>query len=97
MGHRDENPEESSIILSQHEADTSRNFYDTQKLRVDYKKLTGDRVGKTSESICARGQAHGVLKNKHFSSNGSFDIVCNADMRLGKSGNTASFLRMVKA
>jgi magnesium chelatase family protein len=41
--------------------------------RVDYEKLSGNRIGKLSESI-----------QKHSSKNGSSDIVCNADMRVGE-------------
>ncbi|HEX5807106.1 MAG TPA: YifB family Mg chelatase-like AAA ATPase [Anaerolineales bacterium] len=52
--------------------------------RVDYEKLSGDRVGESSESIRARVQAARDIQNKRFSSNGSSDIVCNADMRVGE-------------
>jgi len=46
-------------------------------------KLSGDRLNESSESIRARVQAARDIQNKRFSSNGSFDIVCNADMRVG--------------
>ncbi len=52
--------------------------------RVDYEKLTGDRVGETSASIQARVQAARNIQTKRFSSNESSDIVCNADMRVGE-------------
>ena len=52
--------------------------------RVDYEKLSGDRLGESSESIRARVQAARDIQNKRFSSNGSSDIVCNADMRVGE-------------
>ena len=52
--------------------------------RVDYEKLSGDRVGETSESIRARVQAARDIQNKRFSGNGSSDIICNADMRVGE-------------
>jgi magnesium chelatase family protein len=52
--------------------------------RVDYEKLSGDRVGESSESIRARVQAARDIQSKRFSSNGSSDIVCNADMRVGE-------------
>jgi magnesium chelatase family protein len=52
--------------------------------RVDYEKLSGDRVGETSTSIRARVQAARDIQNKRFSKNGSSDIVCNADMRVGE-------------
>ena len=52
--------------------------------RVDYEKLSGDRVGEPSNSICARVQAARDIQRKRFSNNGSSDIVCNADMRVGQ-------------
>jgi magnesium chelatase family protein len=52
--------------------------------RVDYEKLSGDRVGEPSECIRARVQAARDIQTKRFSSNGSSDIVCNADMRVGE-------------
>jgi len=60
--------------------------------RVDYEKLSGDRVGETSESIRQRVQAARNIQQARFtnpntrlSNNGSStDIVCNADMRVGE-------------
>ncbi len=52
--------------------------------RVDYEKLSGDRLGETSEAIRARVQAARDIQNNRFSTNGSSDIVCNADMRVGE-------------
>jgi magnesium chelatase family protein len=52
--------------------------------RVDYEKLSGDRVGEPSECIRARVQAARDIQTKRFSKNGSSDIVCNADMRVGE-------------
>ena len=52
--------------------------------RVDYEKLSGDRMGETSESIRARVQAARDIQLQRFSNNGSSDIVCNADMRIGE-------------
>jgi len=52
--------------------------------RVDYEKLSGNRVGESSESIRTRVQAARDIQNKRFSKNGSSDIVCNADMRVGE-------------
>jgi magnesium chelatase family protein len=49
--------------------------------RVDYEKLSGDRMGETSESIRVRVQAARDIQIKRFS-NYSSDIVCNADMRV---------------
>jgi magnesium chelatase family protein len=51
---------------------------------VDYEKLSGDRVGESSEAIRGRVQVARDTQNKRFSSNGSSDIVCNADMRVGE-------------
>ncbi|MCI0552234.1 MAG: magnesium chelatase, partial [Anaerolineae bacterium] len=50
---------------------------------VDYEKLSGDRVGESSEAIRMRVQTARDIQNKRFSSNAS-DIVCNADMRVGE-------------
>ena len=52
--------------------------------RVDYEKLSGDRLGESSECIRARVQAARDIQLKRFSNNGSSDIVCNADMRIGE-------------
>lgn len=52
--------------------------------RVDYEKLSGDRLGESSEIIRQRVQAARDIQNKRFSSNGSSDIVCNVDMRVGE-------------
>jgi len=52
--------------------------------RVDYEKLSSNRVGESSEVIRARVQAARDIQNKRFSTNGSSDIVCNADMRVGE-------------
>jgi magnesium chelatase family protein len=52
--------------------------------RVDYEKLSADRVGELSESIRARVQAAGDIQSRRFSKNGSSDIICNADMRVGE-------------
>jgi magnesium chelatase family protein len=52
--------------------------------RVDYEKLSGDRVGESSESIRTRVQSARNIQQKRFSSNGASDIVCNADMRVGE-------------
>jgi len=52
--------------------------------RVDYEKLSGDRVGESSASIRERVQAARNIQQHRFSKNGSADIVCNADMRVGE-------------
>jgi len=62
--------------------------------RVDYEKLTGDRMGELSEVIRARVQAARNIQQVRFTdpeyrtlNNGcTTDIVCNADTRLGEIG-----------
>ena len=51
--------------------------------RVDYEKLSSDRVGETSEAIRARVQAARDIQQQRFASSQS-DIICNADMRVGE-------------
>jgi len=50
--------------------------------RVDYEKLSSERMGETSESIRKRVQAARDIQNKRFSD--VPDIICNADMRIGE-------------
>jgi hypothetical protein len=66
--------------------------------RVDYEKLSADRVGETSESIRARVQAARNIQRERFrgrslreatSGKQSLEtlqssIICNADMRVGE-------------
>ena len=52
--------------------------------RVDYEKLSGDRLGESSETIRARVQAARDIQQKRFSVNSSSDIICNAAMRVGE-------------
>lgn len=52
--------------------------------RVDYEKLSGDRLGETSESIRARVQAARNIQLDRFSNIESSNIVANADMRIGE-------------
>src|SRR5512144_3013729 len=57
--------------------------------RVDYEKLSGDRMGESSGSIRARVQSARNIQIKRFSSlrksnNELSPIVCNADMRIGE-------------
>ena len=52
--------------------------------RVDYEKLSGNRVGESSETIRARVQAARDIQNKRFSNGEAKDIICNADMRVGQ-------------
>ena len=51
--------------------------------RVDYEKLSGDRLGETSESIRKRVQAARDIQQLRFT-NYQSDIICNADMRVGE-------------
>jgi magnesium chelatase family protein len=52
--------------------------------RVDYEKLSGNKVSETSESIRARVQAARDIQNKRFANRKATDIVSNADMRIGE-------------
>ena len=52
--------------------------------RVDYEKLSGNKVSETSESIRARVQAARDIQNKRFTNGKATDIVSNADMRIGE-------------
>ena len=52
--------------------------------RVDYEKLSGDRLGETSESIRKRVQAARDIQLHRFTNSQSTDIICNADMRVGE-------------
>jgi len=52
--------------------------------RVDYEKLSGDRVAESSEAIRKRVQAARNIQLARFSKTESSDIVCNADMRVGE-------------
>ena len=51
--------------------------------RVDYEKLSGDRVGESSKSIRGRVQAARDKQSQRFANNES-GIICNADMRVGE-------------
>jgi hypothetical protein len=51
--------------------------------RVDYEKLSSDRLGETSASIRARVQAARDIQTKRFSDDSS-EIVCTADMHVGE-------------
>ena len=50
--------------------------------RVDYEKLSGNKLGETSETIRKRVQTARDIQNHRFAN--STDIVCNADMRIGE-------------
>jgi magnesium chelatase family protein len=51
--------------------------------RVDYEKLSGDRMEETSESIRSRVQAACNIQLARFANIESSNIVANADMRVG--------------
>ena len=50
--------------------------------RVDYEKLSGNKLGESSESIRKRVQTARDIQNHRFTH--SIDIVSNADMRIGE-------------
>ena len=52
--------------------------------RVDYEKLSGDRIGESSESIRKRVQSARDIQLVRFSKIESSNIVANADMRVGE-------------
>jgi len=52
--------------------------------RADYEKLSGDRIGETSDSIRKRVQAARNIQIAHFSKVESSNIVANADMLVGE-------------
>src|SRR5689334_23082927 len=53
--------------------------------RVDYEKLSGDRLGESSEAIRQRVQAARDIQRARFSKlDSKHPIICNADMRVGE-------------
>ncbi|HET7143382.1 MAG TPA: ATP-binding protein [Anaerolineales bacterium] len=54
--------------------------------RVDYEKLSGNKVSESSKSIRTRVQAARNIQQARFTNPNSktSDIVCNADMRIGE-------------
>jgi magnesium chelatase family protein len=52
--------------------------------RVDYDKLSSDRLGESSAAIQARVQAARDIQNRRFTNSQSANIVCNADMRVAE-------------
>lgn len=54
--------------------------------RVDYEKLSGGRLGESSESIRKRVQTARDVQHTRFtnSDSPSTDVLCNADMRIGE-------------
>jgi magnesium chelatase family protein len=53
-------------------------------LRVDYQKLSSDRLGESSEIIRKRVQAARDFQRRRFSKDGSSGIICNADLRVAE-------------
>jgi magnesium chelatase family protein len=53
--------------------------------RVDYEKLSGNRLGETSETIRTRVQTAREIQNRRFANGESKDVVCNADIRVGEA------------
>lgn len=51
--------------------------------RVDYEKLSGNKISESSESIRARVQAARNIQQQRFTGSQS-DVICNADMRIGE-------------
>ena len=51
-------------------------------LRVDYEKLSGNRMEESSESIRVRVQAARNIQLQRFTNSHSTDIIRNADMRI---------------
>ena len=52
--------------------------------RVDYERLSGNKLSETSDVIRQRVQAARERQRIRFSNNGSTEIICNADMRIGE-------------
>ena len=52
--------------------------------RVEYQKLSSDRLGESSETIRKRVQAARDIQRGRFSKNESSDIISNADMRIAE-------------
>jgi magnesium chelatase family protein len=52
--------------------------------RVDYEKLSSDRLGESCETIRCPVEAARQRQRERFSYTKSISIVCNADMRVGE-------------
>lgn len=52
--------------------------------RVDYEKLSGNKVSETSENIRQRVQAARNIQQTRFANPNSLTVICNADMRIGE-------------
>jgi magnesium chelatase family protein len=52
--------------------------------RVDYEKLSTERMGEPSAVIRARVQAAREIQRQRFANNHASEVMCNADMRLSE-------------
>ncbi len=52
--------------------------------RVDYQKLSSDRLGESSECIRGRVEAARQIQRERFASMKSNNVISNADMRVGE-------------
>ena len=52
--------------------------------RVDYQKLSSDRLGESSEAIRERVEAARLRQRERFSTMKSNNVISNADMRVGE-------------
>ena len=51
---------------------------------MDYEKLSGDKLGESSETIRKRVQTARDIQYHRFTNLQSPDVLCNADMRIGE-------------
>jgi predicted ATPase with chaperone activity len=67
--------------------------------RVDYEKLSGNKISETSETIRTRVQAARNIQQTRFTkpNTKTSDIISNADMASEGSGNSVSYSLKVKA
>ena len=65
--------------------------------RVDYEELSGERAGESSEAIRSRVQSARDIQRKRLSDKKSAEVVCNANMRVGSYGSSASYRMKVRA
>ena len=52
--------------------------------RVDYAKLSSDRLGESTAAIRQRVQTARDIQTARFATGESYNIACNADMRIGE-------------
>ena len=65
--------------------------------RVEYEKLSRDRLGESSESIRKRVQTARDIQYAQFSNSDSRspDVLCNADMRIGWVNRSGNALKII--